>query len=537
MKKYILLPALMMLPTAMFAQSAVDAYNLSQNELRGTARFMSMAGAFTALGGDLSTLNQNPAGIGVYRGNDIGITFDLNMMSSKTNDFSSWDKTHFDVNNVGYVGTVNIGGDVMQSFSWGVSYGRRNSFERHYKGSGLPMSTSLSNFIAINTDGVDASKMSFAGGLNPYSSTDISRLSILAYTSGLITPVPMLGSDGKYYDTTEYDGLFEYGSNGVKPSTGTADFMISERGYVDEYSINFGGNLANTVYWGLGVGITDMNYEQSASYVETIQGANVPAKDGVGVEEGDCDYQLDSYQKIDGTGVNLKVGVIIKPVNEFRIGLAVHTPTYYSLHKSYDGAVDFGSSISSPVSEYTDLDYYDWNLRTPWRLMAGVAGVIGGRGIISADYEYQAYQDMKSSDDYGDFDIYNNDVKDYFKASHTFRLGAEYRLSPNFSVRAGYSYVSSAAKDIVKSSDITVYNESSCNPSYTLDNSTNYGTFGLGYRSGGFYLDLAYVYKHTSATYRAFGSFNEYTNYWEDAPSASVKLNSNNVVLTLGYKF
>jgi opacity protein-like surface antigen len=144
---------------------------------------------------------------------------------------------------------------------------------------------------------------------------------------------------------------------------------------------------------------------------------------------------------------------------------------------------------------------------------------------------------MKSSDDYGDFDIYNSDVKNYFKASHTFRLGAEYRLSPNFSVRAGYSYVSSAVQDVVKSSDITVYNESSCNPSYTLDNSTNYGTFGLGYRSGGFYLDLAYVYKHTSATYRAFGSFNEYTNYWEDAPSASVKLNSNNLVLTLGYKF
>ena len=65
------------------AQSAVDAYNLSQSDLRGTARFMSMGGAFTALGGDLSTLSQNPAGIGVYRKSEVGITVDFNMTNSK----------------------------------------------------------------------------------------------------------------------------------------------------------------------------------------------------------------------------------------------------------------------------------------------------------------------------------------------------------------------------------------------------------------------------------------------------------------------
>ena len=60
------------MPALMSAQSAIDAYNLSQNELRGTARYMSMAGAFTALGGDLSTLNNNPAGIDTaFRGYEI----------------------------------------------------------------------------------------------------------------------------------------------------------------------------------------------------------------------------------------------------------------------------------------------------------------------------------------------------------------------------------------------------------------------------------------------------------------------------------
>ena len=140
-----------MLPAGMMAQSSVDAYNLSQTELRGTARFMSMAGAFTALGGDLSTLNQNPAGIGIYRGSEIGFTLDINMLNTKSSGIPggySDSKTHVDVNNVGYIGTYNTGSSLMQTFSWGISYGRQKSFERVFRGGGIPLETSLSNYVA-----------------------------------------------------------------------------------------------------------------------------------------------------------------------------------------------------------------------------------------------------------------------------------------------------------------------------------------------------------------------------------------------------
>ena len=83
--------------SAASAQGAVDAYTLSPTDLRGTARYMSMAGAFTALGGDLSTLSQNPAGIGVYRKSEVGITVDFNMthsnVSTNVADFKD-NKTH-----------------------------------------------------------------------------------------------------------------------------------------------------------------------------------------------------------------------------------------------------------------------------------------------------------------------------------------------------------------------------------------------------------------------------------------------------------
>ena len=82
MKKTILTIMVGSLPMVMMAQSAVDAYQLAQPDLNGTARFSAMAGAFGALGGDLSTLNQNPAGIGVYRSSEIGFTLDLDFQGT-----------------------------------------------------------------------------------------------------------------------------------------------------------------------------------------------------------------------------------------------------------------------------------------------------------------------------------------------------------------------------------------------------------------------------------------------------------------------
>ncbi len=554
MKKSILVPAMMLASMAAVAQSSIDAYTLSQGELRGTARFMSMAGAFTALGGDISTLNQNPAGIGVYRGSDVGLTLDINMMNSKTSGISgaqSWSNTHADVNNFGYIGTFNIGNPVMQTFSWGVSYGRRNSFERHYRGSGAALNTSLSNYVAYITDGVDPWDMDFneSQDYNPYRDTDINWLSILSYSGRIVNPLytinpdfnpnrPVNADNPEYLPTNSYEGLFEYGTlDGIiKPTVGTAGFSVSEKGYVDEYSLNFGGNLANVVYWGLGIGITDLSFEQQTYYDESLRGANIPRLDNTGIEEGNCDFELANYRKITGTGVNVKFGLIYKPINELRIGFAIHSPTYYSLRTTYQADLSFGASNGCKADEHTDVADYNWNLKSPWRMMVGVAGVIGGRGILSADYEYQAYRDMKTSDSYGDFDFFNEDIHAYFQSTNTLRLGAEFRVTPRFSIRAGYSYSSSAVKDDVQNNNLEVYT-SGCNPSYTLNNATSYITAGLGYRIGGFYADLAYAYKHLTSEWHGFTSFKDYDEYWYDGPQAKVTTNSNHLVLTLGYKF
>lgn len=547
MKKSILLAtAALVLPTALSAQSAIDAYNISTGELRGTARFMSMAGAFTALGGDLSSLNQNPAGIGVYRGSDIGITLDINMMNSKTADIGSpfaRSQTHADVNNFGYVGTYNLGGSTAVTLSWGASYSRLASFHRHYQGGDMAMQTSLSNYITTFTDGIDTSYLKFVDGYNPYqdrSENAAPWLSILAYNSGMITPLSSVDDNGQNHDTSIYDGLWQYPVDGqpqIRPTTGSAGMEVDERGYVDEYTIDFGGSVANVFYWGIGLGITDLSLTQNAYYGEDLLNANVPANAASGIEEGNGGFGLLNWRHTSGTGFNAKFGVILKPVNELRIGLAVHTPTYWSLSTNYTGDTEFDYSSGINGSEYTDEAAYDWRLNSPWKLTAGIAGVIGGRGILSVDYEYQAFGDMKTKNDRGyDYDYYNDDIKSYFKSSNMIRVGGEFRVTPNFSVRAGYAYQSTNVKDDVKDSNVEVYTMGT-NPAYTLDSDTQYITCGLGYRISGFYIDAAYVHKHRSSTYHAFTSFKDYDGYWYDAPQAKVTDNNSQLVFTVGYKF
>ena len=48
------------------AQNINDVVRYSTENLQGTARFQAMSGAFGALGGDLSSLNVNPAGSAVF---------------------------------------------------------------------------------------------------------------------------------------------------------------------------------------------------------------------------------------------------------------------------------------------------------------------------------------------------------------------------------------------------------------------------------------------------------------------------------------
>lgn len=541
MKKSILSAVICAMPLGMVAQTAIDAYQLSRYDLRGTARYMSMGGAFGALGGDLSAVSQNPGGIGVYRKSDAGFTLDIDIQhsSSKSSLLStSQNQTKVNVNTAGFVGAIRTDSELMPFFNWGISFNRKANFNRRYRGADN-MRGSLSNYIAGYTSSEQWTSDELTGtDGNYFDYYGAPWMSILAYNSYLINPV---GSP----DSPTYNGLWK---NGV--TTGTNEFDVEETGFVDEFEFNIGGNLSDVVYWGLGFAVTDIEYNQCVYYQEFLNNAQIPVMNSNGeVVAGDATptsqavgFGLDSRKSISGTGYNFKAGVILRPTNELRLGLAVHTPTYYSLTQMNDGLIDYGYGYSEgdlkPGYTASPVESYDWKLHTPWRLMASAAVVLGADAIISADYEYRPYQSMTTKYNNGDevTDV-NGDIDRYYKAANIFRLGAEYRLSKQVSLRAGYAHESSPTGADVRNNKLTVFTSSPSDtgttPSYTLDNSSQYISCGIGYRNQNFYADAAYVNKSYKSDYHAFTP-NEYT---EVQPATEIKSTSNNIVLTVGFKF
>lgn len=532
MKKYIFsIGLLSLLSTNLSAQSAFDLYSLAQTDLRGTARFMSMAGAFGALGGDMSTLNQNPGGIGIYRSSEIGVTLDWNIKNTLVENNYKTKDTNFNLNNIGYIGSFKTGIEALPNINWGFTYAKTASFNRRYAGGIDGIVNSMTNYIANQSKGwLDSELGAVKGGHNPYQDSNAPWMSILAYNSYLINPSNATGD--------RYAGLFRQGTSGF------GELEVEENGQIDEYSISIGGNALNKVYWGATVGITDLNYNLYSYYGEALDDAYVPYYIGNSAHygSGSASWGMENIFRMTGTGVNFKLGAIFKPVNEFRIGVAFHTPTFFSVRSEYVANTAYAFNANNPLATeniagdaITDEGYVGethFEAKTPWKFMGSIAGVIGGRGILSFDYERIMYDGMRVSYDWHESSDVTDNVKQYFKPSNIFRIGGEFKVTPQFSIRAGYSYQTSPATEEIKDDMIDVVTAGTT-LSYTLDNSIRYITAGLGYRYKAFYADLAYLHKTRNSDYHAFSSeANEPL-----PPMAAVKDSNNEIAVTLGFKF
>jgi len=555
MKKALLTISAVLLGQApLLAQGAIDLFTLSDSQLRGTSRYMSMAGAFGALGGDISTLTQNPAGIGVYRSSDITATLDIDpqrttLMNTGSQAYTN-KQTRFSCNNFGYVGAINLNNSVMPFFQWGVSYNRLNSYDRYYRGYFPTINTSWSNYVAYNSQGYAENELFGDENYDPFFDSSVDWLSALAYNTYLVNPNPHAMADGQ-----DYVGLFQ------SVSSGDAEVEVLERGYIDEYSVNFGGNFSDMIYWGIGFGIRDLSYTRTANYNEQISNALVPSRDDDSVlDTGAAEWSIDTYQRVSGTGFNMKLGLIFKPVNEFRLGFAVHTPTWYNLNFEQSADITYGLGMIEDDGFYTYDNYpgaddnpyastgdgyWSRSMKTPWRLMASAAGVVGGRFILSADYVYEAYPSMATSGDDPQREDIIGDVKQYYQGSNELRLGAEMRITPRFSVRAGYGYKSTAAKSAAMNGNEYIYT-SGVSTLYAFDGDRHNVTFGLGYRFGQFYVDAAYIHSTQTSEWYAFSPFPkqdqmEYalaTGFGQhQGPRAQLRDTRNRIALTIGFRF
>ena len=533
MKKVLTIASALALSTSFaFAQGLTDAYKYVNNgDVTGTARSMAMGGAFGALGGDISVMNHNPAGLAIYRSSEVVATIDVSNMASKSN----WQgnnieqkDTKFNFDNIAYVGYFPTGhDDGLVSWNVGFSYNRLKNFSRSFRmGMGGGMPSSLTDYIAARAN---------VGGLTPDDLVAIKDnngnytydpynyvsdwLSVLGYEAGFIKH-----NGGAYESVLNSTGLNYNWDNTV--------LEMYESGAIDQYAIAFGTNISDFLMLGATLSITDLNYDLSSYYAEDYNSTS------------DFKSFTDIWNGLstDGTGYGINVGVLVRPIDFLRIGVAYNSPTWYKMTDSYyaransdiEGTPARIENITTPENAVTDYKY-----RTPDKWLFSAAAIIGQVGLISVDYEMTNYRRMKMYDRNGTENLSTNTaINQLLGISNTIRVGAEVKVTPQFAVRAGYTWTGSGLGDALKEGNTEVVTVGTI-PHYTLDHGiTNY-TVGFGYRfTPQFYADVACVFKTMKEDVYAFSPI--YSNEGDllaTPTSASLKTNTTRVALTLGYKF
>ena len=118
-------------------------------------------------------------------------------------------------------------------------------------------------------------------------------------------------------------------------------------------------------------------------------------------------------------------------------------------------------------------------------------------------------------------------------------MGAEVKLCPELSLRAGYNYVTAPMKADAYLNHFTASPEYyySCNTDYVNLSDINRVTVGLGLRLGKFYVDAAYLYQHQTATVYPFHLPAAGTMDLNRLKGQDIDLNQSRGLLTIGYKF
>lgn len=538
---------LAMAAVAAVAQTQYDAARFSGSELNGTARFVGMGGAMSALGADISVIGTNPAGIGLFRSHDLSLSFGFNKNVTNSNLGGTEvkdERTRASFDQLGFVYSTKIGNKTdLRYFNIGFNYHKMANFNRQFSSRGNLNGSSLSWQMQ--------DMMLGTGAYQNQASYDALLDAENPYTSSAYYGTPFLGSmgvrTGLVDDVTGNDGSF--GMMGWNGANG--DYYSREEGGINAYDFNLSFNVQDRFYFGATLGVYDVNYSRYSSYYETVL-------DDKGNDNGS--FQLNNWFTTDGAGLDLKLGVIVRPMeySPFRIGFAVHTPIWYSLNDRYTATL--GTDILAFPEKYTEnlSDYYapdasyllEYQLATPWKFNVSMGTTFSNVLAMDAEYEFANYAKARYKDAGGyDLAAANEAVDKYLKNVHTFRIGMEAKFTPQFSFRAGYNYVTSPIADnsaryvpnlSTNKADYIWFDETRTDPEYHNLKARNTLTLGLGYRGKFMYADVAYKYDFYKSDFYMFDDYrfsNDGNSIVSRNSAAAVNHDRHQLLLTLGVKF
>lgn len=527
MKRYFLAAFTLVAAAHIQAQDPFTNYQMvNTTDIFGTARYVAMGGAMGALGADISAISNNPAALGLFRKNEISISMGGQIQDLKPYDVDSRGRFSFD--QVGFVACF-PNDDRTSFFNFGLNLQKKNHYGHSF-------------FVAGALGGGLSQTNQLAGLYNQFYTDRNARQAALPVRA--------------------YDALLWDLPNGNRVNATGYDYNRLTTGNLYGVDMNFSGNLQDRIYLGATVGLDFLRYRTSQRYVEYRNGTRADVE----VQ----DYDLMSNRRINGTGFNVKLGAIVRPIEEdpLRIGVTVETPTWYVLsqegsyysfaskwlYKGYDelnneyiydylyGQGDYATYDSK------DDNYMDFNVFSPWKFRAQIGSTVSDFLAWDIEYEYAMYDYTKM----GYPESYNSDgptiTMDKDRAMttlqhasiqgvHNVRAGLEIKPLPSFAARIGYNYWSTPSKKGAfldqgidsKAMDYTLGTE------WMNLGATNMFSFGIGFRHKDFFADLAYRYRAQDADFFAFD------DTWGGTggllQKQKVNLDRHGFNITLGYRF
>jgi hypothetical protein len=480
-------------------QSHQDVLRVSQAFNAGTARFVSMGGAFGALGADFTTLSYNPAGLGAYRSSEFTVTASLKNRIDNTfyqNQNITDSRSRFLFDNIGFVSSFKSIKEEEKGlvfYNIGIGYNRLADFNSETSTYGANSTNSIMNHFANQAQGFNWLDITLDDDNNPFKNSAAPWDAILAWNSFLIDT--LLSNDVLYSRMLNNgDGVHQ-------------DQTLSSLGGIGEFTFSLASNFSNKLYIGGTLGIQDLYFKETQYYLEDAFDTNQPLPNGYLFEN--LDYQQTLI--VEGTGVNFKLGTIYRPISNLRLGLAFHTPTFYSLNENFRASIksvfdSFNISLSSPINSY------DYKIKTPLKLIGSFAYTFGKKGLVGFDYEYIDFSSMQFGEggDGYQFINENNEIKSIYTNTYNIKAGGEVWLN-HLALRAGYALYGSPFKSEIPFASSAV----------------NVLSAGFGLRIDNLFIDWAY---------QRYSFSDKYTLYLI-SPVVKREVLQNKFLFTLGYKF
>lgn len=475
------------------AQTDIDALRYSTPMSLGTARSASIGNAITGVGGDISTINSNPAGLAQLGISEFTFSGGFNVTSSKNNYLGNQtpdQQSAFQINNFGVVYVPKKRFKNIKNISVAASYNRLASFNYKVSAKGKNDKSSYSDIYAeqLNADNADSNS---AMTNYPFGSS-------LAFESGII---------GRTEDNLFYS-ILELPLN--------QRFEIRKSGNLNDLSFGSGIAFNDKFMLGLSVGIPFVSYDETFYVRET---------DDAGLTDDLNYWDKEDKYRTEGTGINAKIGILFHPISNLRLGASFTTPTRYSMTDKY--ATKFRADYETYTLENFNNPaegYFDYKMVTPLKFNGGAAFIHPKLGFVSIEYEMTnpsktKYVFADNMYDLKDFESnLNESISNKYKAVHTIKAGIEGKFAEFYRARVGFQYRTSAFvnQDVI--------NQFAKNTMMTFSG-------GLGYRGKNFYVDVAYVHMLSDEF------IVPYTVKLAPSDVLTSKFSRSNIILTAGFKF